>query len=116
MTTPIPERSAADVAAPSGSTDPALVEYRTQPGEAVELACPNCNSILDLVLLIRAIVEQAEAEIWDVGTTEPEVELDPDEWVPAQAADEKIIGVRCDHCRWGYKGERPLDRLVKRRP
>lgn len=84
-----------------------------QPGQRRPLACPNCNGTDTLVLIEEATIERPIFGAWNVETTDPEVDVDDVDTadvLPTQPT--KIVGVRCEHCRWGYQGERPLDRLV----
>lgn len=106
----------ADVAIPSTTSDPSLVEYLDHPGDEYPLACPNCNDADSVVAIIRANVEQTLVAVYDVETSAPDYVLDPDEWeVGDTPAEEKLVGVRCSHCRWGYQGQDPLARLVRQR-
>lgn len=105
------EFSPADVAVP-GPVETALVEYVDHPGGEHLLGCPNCGDGDELVAIIRATVEQDLAVVYDVETTTPDYELNPDEWeVGETATAEEVVGVRCAKCRWGYQGPDPLARL-----
>jgi hypothetical protein len=102
----------ADVAVPGDDSPTALVEHKAQPAEPVLLGCPYCASPNSLIIIERTVIERDLHGVWHVGASDPEIDADDyDRAAVLDVPQPEVIGVRCTNCRWGYKGDRPLDRL-----
>lgn len=105
-----------NVAAPGDDNPGAIVDHKPQPADPITLACPNCNETAGLILIERAMIERGIDAALDVGATDPYIETDDlDDATVLTVPVPEVVGVRCEHCRWGYKGHKPLDRLVRQR-
>lgn len=109
----MPRRDGPDVAIPYDEHPGALVEYKAQPATPVRLGCPNCGSTT-LVYVEEAMIERDLEAVWDVGVTEPEIEVQSyDDALVLDAPAPKPRGVRCEACRWAFTGRSPLNRLTR---